>query len=204
MHMPILYLASQSPRRRELLSQLGYSCELLLADEHEDAEALEVCMANESPDHYVQRVTQLKAQAALARWTRRRLAHGLIITADTTVALNNDILGKPASRQDAAHMLEQLSGQWHEVFTAVAVVHTRTHSIESALSRSEVKMAPLSPLDIASYIETGEPMDKAGSYGIQGKAGGFIEHIRGSYTGIMGLPLFETRQLLLRQATLSI
>ena len=198
-----VYLASQSPRRRELLRQIGHEATLLLAGPEEDAEALEAVRPLEKPHVYVKRVAKLKAKAALARWSNRGLAHGLIVVADTTVALGSSILGKPTDAHDAARMLRALSGQTHVVYTAVYVANTETGIIDGYLSRSEVKMTTLSEEDIASYITSGESMDKAGAYGIQGHAGCFVERIRGSYTGIVGLPLFETRQLLRQQATLA-
>ncbi|NUA26028.1 Maf family protein [Cupriavidus basilensis] len=194
-----LYLASQSPRRRELLTQLGVAYELLLADDDEDAEALEVVLPGESPDDYVQRVCALKAEAALRRRERRALPDAPILTSDTTVCLDGEILGKPADDADAARMLGALSGRTHRVLTAVTVVSALGQ--RHALSVSEVSFRTMTADEIAAYVASGEPAGKAGAYGIQGRAAEFVERIDGSYSGIMGLPLFETASLL-RQAHL--
>lgn len=194
-----LYLASQSPRRRELLTQLGVRYELLLADDDEDAEALEVVQPGETPDDYVQRVCALKAEAALRRRERRALPDAPVLTSDTTVCLGGDILGKPADGADAAAMLAALSGSTHRVLTAVTVVSTL--GMHHALSISRVTFRAMSTPEIEGYVASGEPLGKAGAYGIQGRAAEFVERIEGSYSGIMGLPLFETAALL-RQARL--
>jgi len=190
----LLYLASQSPRRRELLTQLGVAHELLLADASEDAEALEVELPGETPDAYVQRVCALKADAALQRRIRRGLAEAPILTSDTTVCLGGEILGKPADAADAARMLSALSGATHRVLTAVTVVSARGQ--RHALSISHVTFRAMSGAEIERYVASGEPLGKAGAYGIQGRAAEFVERIDGSYSGIMGLPLFETAALL--------
>ena len=193
-----LYLASQSPRRSQLLAQLGVAHELLLADAAidiaEDSEALEAAKPAEAPRDYVQRVTQLKLDAAVARHTRRDLAPAPILCSDTTVALGEQILGKPESTEDAARILGLLSGQQHQVLTAVAVQCGARRLL--TLSSSTVEFMALTPAQIERYISSGEPMGKAGAYGIQGLAAGFIAHMSGSYSGIMGLPLFETSGLL--------
>jgi septum formation protein len=191
---PWVYLASQSPRRRQLLEQWGVRCELLLPDPHEDAEALEVVRAGEVPARYVRRVTRLKLQAAVGRCRARGLPPGPVLCADTTVALDGQILGKPGSAEEAVEMLQRLSGRRHQVLTAVAVAGEGGH--HEALSRSEVSFAALTPEEIRRYVATGEPMGKAGAYGIQGLAGLWIRRIGGSYTGIMGLPAYETAQVL--------
>ena len=191
---PWVYLASQSPRRKQLLEQWGVRCELLLPDDHEDAEGLEDVRPGEAPAAYVRRVTRLKLEAAVARLQRRGWPDGPVLCADTTVALGRDILGKPSSKADAQRILQRLSGQKHQVLTAVAVAHRG--QVWQALSRSQVTFAELSPADIRRYVATGEPMGKAGAYGIQGHGGLFISHIAGSYTGIMGLPAFETAHVL--------
>jgi len=195
---PFIYLASQSPRRRQLLEQLGVAHELLLpnaaGDIAEDAEAIELERPGESPRDYVQRVTAAKLDAAVARHGRRGLAPAPILCSDTTVALGAQILGKPADAVDAARILGLLSGQAHEVLTAVAVQHGQQRL--QALSVSSVRFAPMTAAQIAAYVATGEPMGKAGAYGIQGRAAAHIEEIRGSYSGIMGLPVFETAGLL--------
>jgi septum formation protein len=189
-----VYLASQSPRRRQLLEQLGVAYELLLPDDSEDAEALEVVLPNEAPRAYVQRVTQLKLDAALARMKKRQLPTAPVLCSDTTVALGKTILGKPESNQDAQRMLRTLSGQTHRVLTAVTLGTSRQR--EQALSISTVRFADMTTAQIKSYADSGEPMGKAGAYAVQGRAAAYIAHISGSYSGIMGLPMFETAQLL--------
>ena len=191
---PFIYLASQSPRRAQLLGQLGVRHALLLADAHEDAESLEAVLPNEAPASYVQRVTALKLDAAVARLKRRGLADAPVLCADTTVALGRTILGKPEDVQDARRMLGLLSGATHRVLTAVALQHGAAR--HAALSVSRVRFAVMSPEQIARYADSGEPLGKAGAYAIQGAAAAFVEHISGSYSGIMGLPMFETAQLL--------
>jgi septum formation protein len=194
--VPFVYLASQSPRRRELLAQVHIAYETLPADADEDVEALEVRIGHESPRAYVRRVTRLKAMAARDRVLRRALPDAPILVGDTTVAIAQRILGKPDDADDARRMLESLSGRAHRVLTAVAVVQgTR---IEEALSESRVRFRQLTSNDIDAYIAIGEPFGKAGAYAIQGCAAGFVERIVGSHSGIVGLPLFETMQLLHR------
>lgn len=189
-----IYLASQSPRRAQLLGQLGIRHALLLADASEDAESLEAVLPNEAPASYVQRVTALKLDAAVARLERRGLANAPVLCADTTVALGRTILGKPEDAADAERMLAMLSGTTHCVLTAVALqAGDRRHA---ALSVSRVRFAKITEARIARYADSGEPLGKAGAYAIQGAAAAFIEHISGSYSGIMGLPMFETAELL--------
>ena len=199
-----IYLASQSPRRAELLQQIGVEFRPLLpqsAADKQAAEALELVLPGEAPAAYVQRVSKLKAQAAYLRWQALAAQDAPawpampILCADTTVALGAQILGKPADDADAAAMLAQLSGRAHEVLTAVAVVD-QAGALHTALSRSQVQFTSLSAAEIAAYVASGEPLGKAGSYGIQGRAAAFVQHMAGSYTGIVGLPLFETAQLL--------
>ncbi len=189
-----IYLASQSPRRRQLLEQLGVSCELLLADASEDSESLEAVISGESPTAYVQRVTQLKLDAAVARLKKRGLPPAPVLCSDTTVALGRRIYGKPEDEADAVRMLGELAGTTHRVLTAVAVQHGRKRL--QALSVSRVTFAPMSPVQIRAYVASGEPMGKAGAYAVQGRVAMFISHISGSYSGIMGLPLHETARLL--------
>lgn len=195
-----VYLASQSPRRRQLLEQLGIRYELLLADEHEDAEALEVVLPNEAPRAYVQRVTLLKLEAALNRMKRRGLPFAPVLCSDTTVALGKAILGKPDDAKHAAQILGALSGQTHRVLTSVAMGTLskagKPLKTQQALSVSNVRFAQLTRTQIQNYVASGEPMGKAGAYAVQGRAAAYIEHISGSYSGIMGLPMFETAQLL--------
>ncbi|MFO1262549.1 MAG: Maf family protein [Rhodoferax sp.] len=190
----MLYLASQSPRRSQLLDQMGLAHTLLLPGADEDAEALEIVRPHEAPKAYVQRVTRLKLEAAQARLRTRGLSDGPVLCADTTVALGSQILGKPVDAADAARILRMLSGQRHRVLTAVAVGWGTRYA--QACSESWVQFAPLSVTDIADYVASGEPMGKAGAYGIQGRAAQYIAKISGSYSGIMGLPLYETAQVL--------
>jgi len=192
-----IYLASQSPRRRQLLEQIGVRLELLLPGDADAAEALESECAGEAPVAYVRRVTRLKLDAAVQALHARRLPPAPLLCADTTVALGRRILAKPRDADHAARMLRQLSGGTHRVLSAVAL--QRGDWRGEALSTSRVRFAVLSDADIADYIASGEWDGKAGGYAIQGRAAAFIEHISGSYSGIMGLPLFETAALL-RQA----
>ncbi|WP_295986220.1 nucleoside triphosphate pyrophosphatase [uncultured Variovorax sp.] len=192
-----LYLASQSPRRAQLLDLLQVPHRPLLADADEDAESLEAPLPREAAAAYVQRVTGLKLDAAVARLERRGLPPAPVLCADTTVALGGAILGKPADAADARRMLAALSGRTHRVMTAVAVQAGRRRL--AALSVSRVRFAPLAASQIAAYVASGEPMGKAGAYAIQGLGSALVAHIAGSHSGIMGLPTFETAQLL-RQA----
>lgn len=193
-----IYLASQSPRRRQLLEQLGVRHALLLpnaeGDEPEDAEAIEAVLPGEAPTAYVERVTALKLQAAVARHARRALAPAPILCSDTTVALGRTIYGKPENARDAARMLGELAGQEHRVLTAVALQSGAKRL--TALSVSRVRFAPMSAAQIEDYVATGEPLGKAGAYAIQGRAAAYVEHLAGSYSGIMGLPMYETARLL--------
>lgn len=186
-----IYLASQSPRRKELLQQLGVHVTVLPS--HID----ESLRADESVESYVTRLAKEKAEVCLQYIQKQGLDYLPILAADTTVCLDHVILGKPESEIEAFNMLKSLSGRWHEVHTAVAV--SSASGTECLLSTTHVQMAHISDADIQAYINTGEPRDKAGAYGIQGLAGIFIQSIEGSYSGVMGLPIFETGQLL-RQA----
>ena len=189
-----IYLASQSPRRRQLLEQLGVKHELLLAGPEEDAEALEAVIEGEAPEVYVARVTQAKLDAALARLAARGLPAAPVLCSDTTVALGQRILGKPADAADALATLKLLSGQRHRVITAVAVGLGDERM--AALNVSDVEFAPVTDVELTRYVDSGEPFGKAGSYAIQSHAAAWIKNISGSYSGIMGLPLYETAQLL--------
>jgi len=189
-----IYLASQSPRRSQLLEQLGVAHQLLLADADEDAEALEALHPGEDAASYVRRVTALKLDAALKRHARRKLPAAPVLCADTTVALGDEILGKPHDAPDAQRMLARLAGRRHQVCTAVAV-QEGTQRL-ACLSVSHVWFAPLDAAQIAAYVASGEALGKAGSYAIQGRAAAYVQHLEGSYSGIMGLPLFETAALL--------
>ena len=191
-----VYLASQSPRRRQLLDQIGARHELLLPDAGEDAEALEAVRPGELPAHYVVRVTRAKLAAARTRLARRGLPAAPLLCADTTVALGPRILGKPADSAEARAMLMALSGRTHRVLSAVAL-WTGTRRIE-ALSLSRVRFAVLPPRVVDAYVASGEPFGKAGAYAVQSALAGWILHIDGSYSGIMGLPLAETAALLRR------
>jgi septum formation protein len=192
--MKFLYLASQSPRRRQLLAQIGVRHELLLPGAEEDAEALEAVRPGEPPDAYCARVTVAKLDAALVRLAVRALPPAPILCADTTVAVGDLILGKPEDDADAHRMLTLMAGRTHRVITAVAVADATR--CEAALSVSQVEFAPLTPAQIARYIASREPFGKAGAYAIQSQAAAWIVKIEGSYSGIMGLPLFETASLL--------
>jgi septum formation protein len=192
---PFIYLASQSPRRRQLLDQLGVRHELLLASPDEDAEALEEHVPGETPAVYCERVTQLKLDAAVSRMHKRGLAPAPVLCADTTVALGRRIFGKPVDADDAVATLQRLSGRTHRVMTAVALASGRART--GALSVSTVRFAPVPAPVIAAYVASGEPFGKAGAYAIQSRIAAWIERIAGSYSGIMGLPLHETAQLLL-------
>lgn len=195
----LIYLASQSPRRRQLLAQIGVRHELLLPGPEEDAEALEAERAGERPEDYVARVTRAKLQAARARWQARSLPAAPILCADTTVALGNRILGKPADAADAQRTLTMLSGRTHRVITAVAVAHGAFEAM--AVNVSKVHLAPVPMDELTAYVASGEPFGKAGAYAIQSAAAAWISRIEGSYSAIMGLPLYETAELL-RQAGL--
>lgn len=194
MPSPLIYLASQSPRRRQLLDQLGVPHELLLPGAEEDAEALETVEPGELPEPYVQRATLNKLAAAVTRRAQRGLAERPILCSDTTVALGDAILGKPADAAEALDMLRRLSGQTHRVLTAVALAWSGRQAL--TLSVSQVRFAPVPEAVLRRYVDSGEPMGKAGAYAVQGRAAAFISHIAGSYSGIMGLPMFETAQLL--------
>jgi len=189
-----VYLASQSPRRRQLLEQLGVRYELLLPDAHEDTEGIEAVLPGEAPVRYVRRVTGLKLDAAVQRLRLRGLPPAPVLCSDTTVALRRVIYGKPQDERDAVRMLRELSGTTHRVLTAVAVQNGRRR--HESISDSRVSFASLSARQVRDYVASGEPMGKAGAYAIQGRAGAFVTAIRGSYPGIMGLPLYETAQLL--------
>ncbi|MDO8413665.1 MAG: nucleoside triphosphate pyrophosphatase [Gallionellaceae bacterium] len=193
---PRIYLASQSPRRRELLKQIGVNFEMLLPrfDTRRDVDTDETPLTNELPDHYVQRICQAKANAGWKALKLRNLPSFPVLAADTSVILDGKIIGKPHNREQATDTLRALSGRQHQVLSAVAMVFEKR--IEMRLSTSKITFAALSEERIRRYILTNEPLDKAGSYAIQGYAAAFIQHIEGSYSGVMGLPLFETVELL--------
>lgn len=181
--MTFLYLASKSPRRRELLTQIGVSFEVL------DVNADESQLDGESPFVYVQRVALAKARAGREKAADTRT----VLAADTAVVLDGHVLGKPAGRNEAIDMLRRLSGRSHEVFTAVALVYDRE---QVTVNRSRLCFRPLTETECAAYCDTDEPYDKAGGYAIQGRGATFITRLEGSYSGVMGLPLYETSQLL--------
>ncbi len=191
-----IYLASRSPRRRELLKQIGISFEIVLfrEDSRRAVDVDESPHAGEDPADYVLRLARSKAEAANLRLMQRRLPAYPVLAADTTVVLDGQILGKPENESHAIAMLGALSGRTHRVLTAVAV--GRYDRLETRLSVSTVDFAVLTPVQIRNYAATGEPLDKAGAYAIQGRAGVFVRHLAGSYTGVMGLPLYETAELL--------
>jgi septum formation protein len=197
---PFIYLASQSPRRQELLKQIGVRFEMLLPSADEDSEDIEIPLPQEKARVYVERVTLAKSTTALSRWQKSNLLWAPILCADTTVSLPNspdgEILGKPRDAADAARILNMLSGKVHEVLTAVAITLGPIEVPKVLVQISRVQFANLSPEQIDAYIASGEPFGKAGAYGIQGLGGAFIPSIQGSYSGIMGLPLYETQQLL--------
>ncbi|MFK7964871.1 MAG: nucleoside triphosphate pyrophosphatase [Burkholderiaceae bacterium] len=190
----MIWLASSSPRRAELLTQLGVTFEKLLPDDPLAAEALEAERQGEPPNQYVLRVTLAKLELAANKRREQQLIDRPILAADTTIALGGRILGKPQDTEHNALMLRTLSGRTHRVLTAVAV--GRGPRIEHCVHVSRVWFARLSPDTIAEYVATGEGLDKAGGYGIQGSAARFVRKIEGSYSGIMGLPLYETARLL--------
>lgn len=189
-----IYLASQSPRRSQLLEQLGVRHELLLPDDSEDAEALERVFPNEAPKAYVNRVTGLKLDAAQSRLQRCGLPPAWVLCADTTVALGSTIFGKPEGAHDAKRMLRALSNRPHRVMTAIAIGYGDQQV--TACSESCVTFADMSDQEIETYVASGESIGKAGAYAVQGRAAAFIAQISGSYSGIMGLPLFETARSL--------
>jgi septum formation protein len=193
-----VYLASRSARRRELLKQIGVSFEILLLREGQGrpADFDESPLPGEPAVDYVQRVATAKVEAGWARLSQRRLLRFPVLSADTTVAIEGEILGKPADREQAAAYLRRLSGKAHQVHTAVAVKFDQ--QAEVAVSSTDVEFRELTETEIRQYVASGEPLDKAGGYAIQGRGAVFIRAISGSYTGVMGLPLFETSQLLAR------
>ena len=193
---PRIYLASRSPRRRELLTQVGIRFDTIAfrSPPREDREIDENPHPGETPVDYVQRVAQAKAAHGWRIVGWRKLLPQVVLAADTTLEFEGKIIGKPASAEDAVDILHRLSGQTHRVLTAVAVAFEGR--LETALSVSDVRFGRLDEAEIRRYVDSGEPMDKAGAYGIQGHAGLFVEHLSGSYTGVMGLPLYETGELL--------
>ncbi|MFC4276987.1 Maf family protein [Achromobacter aloeverae] len=195
---PRIYLASASPRRRELLAQIGVAHQVLAvpAPPGED----EPRHAGEAAEVYVRRTAREKAERGVRYLRDQALAPLPLLAADTTVILDGDVLGKPADREDAIAILQRLSGRAHQVHTAVVVA--AGGMLHEAVSVTDVRLRPLDRRDIERYCDSGEPFGKAGAYGIQGLAGIFVAHIAGSYTGVMGLPVFETAELLGRAGVL--
>ena len=193
-----IYRASRSPRRRELLSQIGVRFQVLMfRDKPEtDAELDEAVLEGETPQVYVERVARAKAQVGWKRLEQRNLPRAAVLAADTTVAVGGRILGKPADRREAAEMLAALSGRSHDVLSAVVLRYEA--QLECAVSVSAVVFKALSPDEIRQYVATGECDDKAGAYAIQGRAAQFVSGLHGSFSGVMGLPLYETAQMLER------
>ena len=194
MNIPMIYLASASPRRHELLQQIRIPHQVL--DVPSPPGEDEPMHENESAAAYVRRTARDKALRAINWIAARSLPPRPILSADTTVILDQAVLGKPADLAEAHSMLERLSGHTHEVHTAIVLAHRG--QLYEDVSITTVRMKELSQAEIEAYCQTDEPLGKAGSYGIQGAAAIFIEHISGSYTGVMGLPLFETHRLLTR------
>ena len=196
--LPRIYLASRSPRRRELLKQIGVPFDVLVLREHagREGDVDETPRPGEDPQQYVERICRAKAEAGWMRVLQRQLPRLPVLAADTTVCLDGQIFGKPADRADAIRLLKQLSGREHRVLTAVALAYDST--MDFVLNENVVRFRPLEEDEIIHYVDTGEPYDKAGASAIQGRAAAFIPEILGSYTGVMGLPLYETAALLRR------
>ena len=196
-HFPAIVLASQSPRRAELLRQIGVPFDIVLPADPHAAEALEAVLPDELPLDYVQRVCRAKAQMM-----RQQIAESgspiqrnrPILCADTTVAFGTEILGKPADASDVHAMLSRLSGQTHQVHTAVAIA--LAHEVIECVVSSDVTFRTLSTAQIEDYVHSGEPFGKAGAYAIQGYGACFVEHLRGSFSAVKGLPVFEVAQML--------
>ena len=194
---PLLYLASHSPRRRELLRQINVRFETLLlrSDRMRGSDVEEIPRAGEAPTDYVTRITLEKARMGAARARERGMAPGLVLAADTEVVIDGEALGKPLDAAAATQMLTRLSGRSHEVLSAVAVA-TGEAEIDIRLARSVVSLKVLDPVEVRRYVSSGEPLDKAGAYAIQGLGALFVTRLEGSYSAVMGLPLFETAELL--------
>lgn len=189
-----IYLASQSPRRAQLLEQIGVPFEIVLPEDAHAAELLEEVLADEKPLDYVQRVSRAKLIAIQKQIQAANLPHQPILCADTTVAFGDDILGKPVDADDARRILSILSGQTHQVHTAVAVGFS--DQIHTVCVTSQVSFKHISEEDLNAYIHSGEPFGRAGAYAVQGLAASFIAHLSGSYSAVMGLPVFEVAQIL--------
>ena len=196
MSAPVLYLASRSPRRELLLRQLDIEFETLLLREAagRERDVVERAEDAEPPEHYVERIARTKAQVGFQRMQNRKLAERPVLGADTEVVLDGEIFGKPRHVDDAIRMLKRLSGRTHQVLTAVALRHRDRTDVELSITR--VTLRRLGATEIERYAATGEPLDKAGAYAIQGRAAAFVSRLEGSYTGVVGLPLYETASLL--------
>jgi len=191
-----IYLASRNPRRRELLAQIGAQFDTIVFHSfpRDAGEIDETRHAGESPGVYVERVARAKVEHAWRIVVERKLLRQPVLAANTTIEIGGRIIGKPADEDDAKKILRRLSGKHHRVLTAVAIACGKR--VEARLSVSEVFFGTLGETQISDYVASGEPLDKAGAYGIHGRAGQFIEHLAGSYSGVLGLPLFETAELL--------
>lgn len=196
MSAPVLYLASRSPRRELLLRQLDIEFETLLLREAagRERDVVEQAEDAEPPQHYVERIARTKAQVGFQRMQNRKLAERPVLGADTEVVLDGEIFGKPRDVGEAIRMLKRLSGRTHQVLTAVALRHRDRIDVELSITR--VTLRRLGAAEIERYAATGEPLDKAGAYAIQGRAAAFVSRVEGSYTGVVGLPLYETAFLL--------
>ena len=198
MSAPVLYLASKSPRRQSLLHQLGIEFETLLLREAAGRarDIVEEALDAEPPPHYVERMARTKAQVGWQRMQNRKLAERPVLGADTEVVLDGELFGKPRNAEDATRMLKRLAGRTHQVLTAVALRHGDSTEVEVSVSR--ITLRRLGALEIERYVASGEPFDKAGGYAVQGLAAAFISRLEGSYSGVVGLPLYETSALLSR------
>jgi nucleoside triphosphate pyrophosphatase len=198
MSAPLLYLASKSPRRAALLAQLAVEFEPLLLREAagRPRDVVEEALDAEPAAHYVERMARTKAQIGWQRMQNRKLAERPVVGADTEVVLDGDVFGKPRDAADAVRMIRRLSGRTHQVLTAVALRYRDRTDVE--VSVSKVTLRRLGAAEIERYVATGEPLDKAGAYAVQGRAAAFVSRLEGSYTGVVGLPLFETATLLAR------
>lgn len=198
MSAPVLYLASRSPRRQALLRQLDIEFEPLLLREAlgRERDVVEETLDAEPAPHYVERMARTKAQVGWQRMQNRKLAERPVLGADTEVVLDGDVFGKPANADEATRMIRRLSGRTHQVLTAVALRFRDRTEVEVSISR--VTLRRLGAAEIDRYVAAGEPFDKAGGYAVQGLAAAFISRLEGSYTGVVGLPLYETAALLAR------
>jgi septum formation protein len=198
MSAPVLYLASKSPRRQQLLRQLDVEFETLLLREAvgRERDVVEEARDAEPALHYVERIARTKAQVGWDRMQNRKLAERPVLGADTEVVLDGDVFGKPRDAGDAIAMIRRLSGRTHQVLTAVALRYRDRTDVE--VSTSKVTLRRLGATEIERYVAAGEPLDKAGAYAVQGRAAAFISRLEGSYSGVVGLPLYETAALLAR------